>query len=537
MINEQKSQITVSILSWLLEDRLIKTLKSIPLTTSMPLNLCLHVQGEEQISRDKRREIYAAASGFTRQDIYFTPYNNGVAASRASLLKRSAETPYVFITDNDMDFKEGSIDTLYEFLSSPENEQYGTVNLVDNTLRWHRRVDEVHKRVTYFPISLNPPKVVDIDLCGACCTLMKSEVAKVPDIIDTEYYLGTWDIDLCMNIRKLGLKLATICDKRYIAYNDASCRTREYQKVKGLIPIRLKGIHRFMDKWSIASEVNRNDALNIEVDLTDTAIITRSIYSSLGNMPGIGILTKDRLKNMQNFFINSLKNQTNKDFTLYLFVGDKDNEATKAIKSLDWGRLNVKFIYTNDSLSEWQSEIEKSGNWGRENDPGCPEEIVRRLDHPKHTIMARLDNDDWVAPGWIAHMKHMSTSIDKPRFLINYQVIGQAPDGRLYNFFMKHIRNHTSPFFAIVQKDSPKISPYADIHLKMGRLFDTVYTISPSYVFMVIGSDNRSNRIYRSDRYFEDIAIENLKSEQQFKSRPKIQKIGWRARIAQANAL
>ena len=544
----ESPQITVSILSWLLEDRLIKTLKNLPLTTSMPLNLCLHVQGEEQISREKRKEIYEAASEFVRQDIYFTPYNNGVATPRETLLKRSAGTPYVFITDNDMDFTKGSIDALYNFLEDPKNNPYGAVNLVDNTLTWHRRVDFDHKRITYFPVFFADSKVVDIDLCGACSTLIRSEIAQVPNIIDTNYYLGTWDIDLCMNIKKLGLKLATICDKRYIAHNDTSCRTKEYLKVKGPIPIRLKGIYRFMDKWNITSEVNRNDALDIKVDLTDTAVITRSIYNSLGNQHGVGVLTKNRLKTTQQFFINSLKNQTNKDFTVYMFVGSKYNEATKAIKSLKWSKLNIKFIYTDDSLSEWQSNIEKSGNWGREDDPGCPEEIVRRIDHPKHTIMARLDNDDWVAPGWIAHMKHMSTTIDKPRFLINYQVIGQAPDGRLYNFFMKHVPTHTSPFFAIVQKDIPKISPYADVHLKMGRLFDTVYTIQPSYVFMVIGSDNRSNRIYQFDRYFEDIAIERLRNEQlenkvikfkskiESKSKPKpkskIQRTNWRARIA-----
>lgn len=541
----KEAQITVSILSWLLEDRLIKTLIQIPRTTELPLNLCLHVQGEEQISREKRKEIYEAASGFAHQDIYFTPRNNGVAGPRASLLKRSAITPYIFITDNDMDFKEGSIDTLYNFLSNPKNNKYGAVNLVDDTLRWHRRVDIEHKRVTYFPVSLEESKVVDIDLCGACSTLLRSEIAKVPNIIDTNYYLGTWDIDLCMNIKNLGLKLATVCDKRYIAHNDTSYRTKEYLKIKGLIPIRLEGISRFKDKWKITSEINCNDVLSIPLNFTDTAIITRSIYNSLGNHPGVGVLTKDRLNSMQHFFINSLNNQTNKDFILYIFVGSKDNEATKAIESLNWFNLNTKFIYTNDSLKEWQNGIEVSGNWGRENDSGCPEEIVRQTGHPKHTIMARLDNDDWVAPGWIAHMKHMSTTIDKPRFLINYQVIGQAPDGRLYKFFMKHNRIHTSPFLAIVQKDTPKISPYADTHLKMGRLFETVYTIQPSYVFMVIGSDNRSNRIYQFDRYFEDIAIENLETGQVGISKPKqmsnvirINTIGrtdWRARIANAS--
>jgi len=544
-------QITVSILSWLLEDRLIKTLKNLPLTTSMPLALCLHVQGEEQISRERRQEIYEASAGFVSQDIYFTSYNNGVAEPRATLLKRSARTPYVFITDNDMDFQEGSIDALYNFLENPDNTKYGAVNLVDNTLTWHRRVDLVHKRVTYFPVSLNPPKSVDVDICGACCTLLRSDIAKEPNIIDTGYYLGTWDIDLCMNIKKLGFKLATICDKRYIAYNDTSYRNTEYMNIKGLSPIRVKGIHKFMDKWGITSEVDRNEALKIKVDYADTAIITRSIYNTLGNHPGAGILTPDRLHAMQNFFINSLKNQINKEFILYVFLGERGNEATKAIESLDWGDINKSFIYTDDHIGDWQDSLEQSGNWGREDDPGCPEEIVRDTDHPKHTIMARLDNDDWVAPGWVVHMKHMAGTINKPRFLINYQVIGQAPDGRLYKFFMRHIRTHTSPFFAIVQKDNPKISPYADTHLRMGKLFDTVYTIQPAYVFMVIGMDNRSNRIYQYDRYFEDIAmdpepVKQIPLKKEIKPRevkPKARvfrpskKVGWRTKITDQDRL
>ena len=504
----QEPQITVSILSWLLEDRLIKTLKSIPISTSMPLALCLHVQGEEQISREKRKEIYKAASGFVTQDICFTPFNNGVAVPRASLLKRSAKTPYVFITDNDMDFTEGSIDALYEFLEDSNNAQYGSVNLVDNTLRWHRRVDTLHNRVTYFPISLNPPKVIDIDLCGACCTLIRSKIAKVPNIIDTKYYLGTWDIDLCMNIKSLGYKQATLCDENYVAFNDVTYRTDKYLSIKGLTPTRLEGIKRFMEKWSIDSEVNRLEALEIKSDYSDLAIITRAIYNSLGNNPGIGVLTKSRLNLMQNFYINSLNNQINKNFTLYLYVGSETNKATKAIKALNWHDLDVKFIYVNNSLSEWKESIEDSGNWGRETDPGCPEELVRRQDHPKHTIMARLDNDDWVAPGWTVHMVHMAMNKPESRFLINYRVMGQAPDGRLYKFFMQHTRGHVSPFLALVQKEGLMISPYADIHLKMGRMFK-VYTIPPAYVFMVIGDDNRSNHICQHDKYFEDIEVES----------------------------
>jgi len=76
---EAQTQITVSILSWLLEDRLIKTLIQIPRTTELPLNLCLHIQSCEQISANKRQEILDATSGFTHRDIFFTKGNKGAA--------------------------------------------------------------------------------------------------------------------------------------------------------------------------------------------------------------------------------------------------------------------------------------------------------------------------------------------------------------------------------------------------------------------------------------------------------------------------
>ena len=156
--------------------------------------------------------------------------------------------------------------------------------------------------------------------------------------------------------------------------------------------------------------------------------------------------------------------------------------------------------------------MEKSGNWGREIDPGCPEDIVRRIGHPKHTVMARMDNDDWVAPGWIAHMRHMAATKKEKRFLINYQVIGQASDGRLYKFFAIHNQHRTSPFIALVQKTNPQISPYEDVHLNMGAKFPTVYNISPSYVFMVIQGGNRSNRFYANDKFFGDFETHKIDS-------------------------
>jgi hypothetical protein len=54
---------------------------------------------------------------------------------------------------------------------------------------------------------------------------------------------------------------------------------------------------------------------------------------------------------------------------------------------------------------------------------------------------------------------------------------------------------------AIVQKDKITVDLYETVHLRMGSLFDTVYTIPPSYVFMVVHGGNRSNQVYEPDNF------------------------------------
>jgi len=268
-------------------------------------------------------------------------------------------------------------------------------------------------------------------------------------------------------------------------------------------------------------------------------IISRAIYTSIGNKTDIGILTEERISLMQRYFIDSLNNQTDMSFILYLVVGKRENEATKRIESLNWGDILVQFIYTNGDLSEWRNSVRDSMAWGQERG-GSPESIVRRLSHPKSNIMARLDTDDWVAPGWVAHMKHMAATKPESHFIINYQVTGQGKDGRLYKFFAPHIRARTSPFIVLIQKKEPRISPYEDSHLKMGSKFSTVYTIPPLYAFMVIHDGNRSNRFYKFDNYFEDLdQVERVIIPVQRKANiirynKNIKGTDWKSRIARA---
>jgi len=348
------------------------------------------------------------------------------------------------------------------------------------------------------------------------CAVIKREVINIVGHLDLNYAMGMWDdLDYNKGTHKAGYKTELALDTCIQHFGRSTfnlIQLKENFNVNRL----LKKNKAYLDKkWS-------NKSYKVFV-------ISRAIYDTLGCGRGIGILSEHRLELMQRYFINSLKNQTDPDFTIYLIVGAEDNRTTMKIESLDWGNLNVKFIYTNSDLSTWKSS---SKNYGQEKDPGCPEDIVRKSNHPTAPIMARLDTDDWIVPGWIAHMRHMAVTIPKSHFLINYQVISQSSDGRLYNFHAPHTHGRTSPFISLVQKSEPQISPYRDTHLKMGSLFSSVYTIPPSYAFMVIHGENRSNRIYPQDKFLggpETEHIEPIKSPS-----PLItNKSDWRSRIYQ----
>ena len=514
----------------------------------MPLNLCLHVQGSEQIDPNKRQEILDATSGFMSRDIFFTEGNAGSARPRAELMKRSAITPYVFVTDNDMVFQEGSIDRLYKFLTNKDNAKFGMVDLVHNYLRWHRRVEGT--KVTCIPLNFDTQDVIEVDLIGAASILMRKEVALIPNLIDLSYSIGTWDFDLCMNVKAAGWKIATVCDRALIAINDKTYRPRGYKAGRVMNRLKVEGTKIFERKWGFSSEhypnspkkVEKVKTTNKQTTDTNTTIISRAIYNTVGGELGIGVLDENRLDLMQRHFINSLRSQTDPNFTLCVVVGKADNEATARIKALNWGDLNVQFIHTDGDLSSWKKSATESKNWGREIDNGCPEVIARNSDHPLTTIMARMDIDDWVAPGWVKHMKHMAVNKPESHFLINYQVIGQAPDGRLYRFFAPHNHARTSPFIALIQKTDPRISPYETVHLNMGRRFSTVYNVHPSYTFMVVHGGNRSNKLYPGDKFYGEFENHKLKPVEtrsakiiSMKQPHKVTGTDWRARIARAS--
>jgi GT2 family glycosyltransferase len=508
--------ITVAIVSWLLEERLIKTLQSIPKTTSLPLNLCLHVQGDEQVPFLTKQRILEAASGFVEKDIYFSTGNGGIAPPRAMNLKRAAKTPFVFMSDNDMDYQQGTLDAELEFLQT--HPEFGMVDVMHNQLVYHRTVDGT--KVICTSIETIKEDFAEVDLIGGTSQLIRQEVALIPDIIDIRYFIGSWDFDFAMNVRAAGWKIATLTDRNLIAFNDKSMRSDKYTTSKSNNEVIQRGRRLFEAKWGFSCMWFPRNRIKVDPLVPiEVSVISRAIYNKVGPLHAVGTIDKKHLELMQRNFINSLKAQTDQNFSLYLAVGPEDNEVIKQIQSLDWGNLNIKFLYTSGDLSQWESSIKRSRNWARETDSGSPEDIVRSLEYPRTSIMARMDIDDWVAPGWIAHMRYMANTMKENRFLINYQVFGQAPDGQIYEFYAPHVKRRTSPFIAIVQKEDITTDIYETVHLQMGKLFDIVYTIPPSYAFMVVHGGNRSNQVYEADRF--SYTRETIESQTKAQVQPK----------------
>jgi len=527
-----KSMITVAIVSWLLEDRLIKTLQGIPKTTSLPLNLCLQVQGEERVTSEAERRIIEAASGFVEKDIYFNSGNGGIAPPRALNLKRAAKTPYVFMSDNDMDYKEGTLDAELAFME--EHQEYGMVDIMHNQLLYHRTVKGT--KVICTPVDSITEPYVDVDLIGGTSQLIRQEVALIPNIIDIRYFIGSWDFDLSMNVRAHGWKIATLTDRTLLANNDREGRTDEYKNSKLNNEVIQRGRRLFESKWGFSCVwFPRNKIKVAPVQSLSVSIVSRAIYREVGDIHAVGVIDEKHLTMLQDNFINSLKQQTDKEFKVYLAVGPEECEATERIKNLDWGNLDITFLYTSDDLSLWKASIKKSHNWAKETDVGSPEYITKYLEYQRTSIMARIDIDDWVAPGWVAHMKYMANTMKEDNFLINYQIFGQAPDGQIYTFYAPHAENRTSPFIAIIQKKEITVDIYETVHLRMGDLFDTIYTIPPSYAFMVVHGENRSNQVYEKDLFeyaresHSENVVDNLVRN--------VSKRGWRDKIAQVQQM
>ena len=214
--------------------------------------------------------------------------------------------------------------------------------------------------------------------------------------------------------------------------------------------------------------------------MKDIQVITRAIYSEespeerrTGSAFGGGgwALTPHRLHLMEKNWLSSLKNQVDKDFSIHLLVGP----VRKPFEDLPWGSLDVHFHKVGDEkLRTWLNK-----HW-----------VPSR-------VQARLDTDDRVSPGWIAHMRHYLATYKSKAFLIHYEPLIEGPDGLLSYHPMYHGKNRkkTSCFLSMVdRKPSRGRHPYMDVHTRMkNHVAGDVVRVGPGYTFLSVHGENKSS--------------------------------------------
>jgi hypothetical protein len=193
------------------------------------------------------------------------------------------------------------------------------------------------------------------------------------------------------------------------------------------------------------------------------AIITRFCYEEK--------LTQKRLDLFQYNLIDSLANQTNKDFDLYIITDNlygkfAHPDNLELIKSLDFKGMNVFFE-----------------------------------DRPKYTyeIEVRVDSDDNLKFDFVEHL--IITSLGEINALVNYKPI-KVINGVKYFHERDYSDNCASMFIALVQRGIKTKGVYDRPHCEMAKQVNKVITIKEGYVFLNIHDSNMTSKQLGNEKLY-----------------------------------
>ncbi len=148
---------------------------------------------------------YIESSGRTNLKIMQTNENLGYAGgNNFALFKLLEDTDYFLISNNDVIFREGSIECLLGFLSSNPNagavgpiiyDEFGVQSA-------GKLIDLVWGRHKAYKQKIDTPKKVDY-VSGACMMFRASLLSEVGGL-DENFFMYTEDLDFCFRLHKLG---------------------------------------------------------------------------------------------------------------------------------------------------------------------------------------------------------------------------------------------------------------------------------------------------------------------------------------------
>ena len=272
-----KPRVAVLMLSWLRFEILLDSLKQISKSSTSPLHLCLRVQGCERLDEHDMARVYDAAKLFASKDIYFTRDNVGTACARLDLLHRAAtrtNCEYLMFTDDDIFFSEGGIDQQIEVLDKyPE---IGSVSLRPKGIKKVQVVsDNGVLLATYNNVDSS---LCEVYLIGSASLMFRTKLYTHYLIApDPEYYIGTWDWDFILQIRRLGYKVTVITD---MVITNRRGGSGEYRKKRRNKKYAVENRRLFRRKWGFdpikSRRINKDFVgpvlINDELDISLTRI-------------------------------------------------------------------------------------------------------------------------------------------------------------------------------------------------------------------------------------------------------------------------
>lgn len=246
ILNTKKTILSVAMLSLIRTNKLLAMMAHWNDYRYIDANLALRVQAAEKLTKKKREEImFWANKAFDLTKVKFTHGNKGTGIPRHEMVQETLKynTPYIMTTDDDMFFPMGSIELLISILE--DNPELGAVDLhcLPNLNAW-----EIGEKVMHFR---QPKKGLDyVDGMGSATMVMRREVFDKCNL-DSGYFVGWADIDFCVQMRKVGWKLAIITIPGYSAFNDKDGNPKEYKQARYGVEFARKSSKRFKEKWGI----------------------------------------------------------------------------------------------------------------------------------------------------------------------------------------------------------------------------------------------------------------------------------------------
>ena len=246
VLNSNKTLLSVAMLSLIRTNKLLTMLAHWNDYRYIKTNLALRVQAAENVNKESREEImYWANKAFDLTKVKFTHGNKGSGVPRHEMVQEALayKTPYIMTTDDDMFFPMGSIELLISVLE--DNPELGAIDLYcyPNLNAWEIGDKAMHYR---------PPKQ-GLDYCdamGSASMIIRREVFDTCNL-DSGYFVGWGDIDFCVQMRKVGWKLAILTIPEYMAFNDTQGSPKAYKKIRNNVDYARKSAEKFREKWGI----------------------------------------------------------------------------------------------------------------------------------------------------------------------------------------------------------------------------------------------------------------------------------------------